>query len=311
MGYTASKLIKIAKAELGYKEKESNKNLDNPTANAGDENYTKYARDLRAAGYYNGNKQGFEWCDVFHDWCHFKAAGDSREVAEAVTCQTGNLGAGCGYSMNYYKKQGRFHSTPQPGDQIFFGNATVTSHTGIVETVNGDTITTIEGNSKNQVSRCTYKTSNSRILGYGRPKYDAEQAVQEPAKQETTQQTAGTVHTVKRGETLTKIAKKYGTTVEALVALNDIKNKNIIRVGQKIKIPATATGGADTAALEPGDKVRMAAGAPVYGKRYGFYAWVYERELYVRKVEGDKVRVSTVKIGPCTGSVHRKYLTKI
>lgn len=47
-------------------------------------------------------------------------------------------------------------------------------------------------------------------------------------------------HTVKRGENLTGIAKKYGVTVEALVASNGIKDKNLIRVGQVLKIPSKA-----------------------------------------------------------------------
>ena len=54
MSYTATELLKIAAAEIGYKEKESNSNLDNPSANAGDANFTKYARDLAAAGYRPG-----------------------------------------------------------------------------------------------------------------------------------------------------------------------------------------------------------------------------------------------------------------
>lgn len=49
----------------------------------------------------------------------------------------------------------------------------------------------------------------------------------------TTQKT----YTVVKGDTLTKIAKKYGTTVDTLVALNGIKNKNLITVGQVIKLP--------------------------------------------------------------------------
>ena len=45
-------------------------------------------------------------------------------------------------------------------------------------------------------------------------------------------------HTVKAGETLSGIASKYGTTVEALVSTNGIKNPNLINVGQILKIPA-------------------------------------------------------------------------
>lgn len=44
-------------------------------------------------------------------------------------------------------------------------------------------------------------------------------------------------HTVKKGETLSAIAKNYNTSVEALVASNGIKNKNLIYVGQVLKIP--------------------------------------------------------------------------
>lgn len=44
-------------------------------------------------------------------------------------------------------------------------------------------------------------------------------------------------YTVQKGDTLTKIAKAYGTTVNKLVELNGIKNKNLINVGQVIKLP--------------------------------------------------------------------------
>src|SRR5690625_1177743 len=45
------------------------------------------------------------------------------------------------------------------------------------------------------------------------------------------------VYTVKKGDTLTKIAKKFGTTVDELVRLNNISNPNLIHPGQKIIIP--------------------------------------------------------------------------
>ena len=42
---------------------------------------------------------------------------------------------------------------------------------------------------------------------------------------------------VKKGDTLSEIALKYHTTVNELVKLNNIKNKNLIKVGQKILLP--------------------------------------------------------------------------
>jgi murein DD-endopeptidase MepM/ murein hydrolase activator NlpD len=45
------------------------------------------------------------------------------------------------------------------------------------------------------------------------------------------------VHVVQRGETLHRIALRYGTTVQALVAANNLANPNLIYRGQKIVIP--------------------------------------------------------------------------
>lgn len=44
--------------------------------------------------------------------------------------------------------------------------------------------------------------------------------------------------TVKRGETLSGIARKYNTSYEYLARINDIQNPNIIRVGERLKVPA-------------------------------------------------------------------------
>lgn len=46
----------------------------------------------------------------------------------------------------------------------------------------------------------------------------------------------GKTYIVVKGDTLSKIAKRYNTTVDALVKANNIKNKNLINVGQELKI---------------------------------------------------------------------------
>ena len=43
-------------------------------------------------------------------------------------------------------------------------------------------------------------------------------------------------YTIVKGDTLTKIARKFGTTVNQLVAWNGIKNKNLIYAGQTIRV---------------------------------------------------------------------------
>ena len=48
-----------------------------------------------------------------------------------------------------------------------------------------------------------------------------------------------TTHTVRRGQTLSYIARKYGTSVSALISANNIRNKNQLRVKQVLKIPTS------------------------------------------------------------------------
>lgn len=48
---------------------------------------------------------------------------------------------------------------------------------------------------------------------------------------------SGKKHIVKKGDTLSKIAKKYSTTVNKLASLNGIRDTNLIHVGQIITIP--------------------------------------------------------------------------
>ncbi len=178
MSYTAKKLLEIALAEAGYLEKKSLSRLDDKTANAGSGNFTKYARDLYAAGYYNGNKQGVAWCSMFADWCHYIAAGKDKALAQKISCQSGVYGASCTYSMGYYQAAGRFFKDPQPGDQIYFGSGKTAEHTGIVWKVSDGCVFTVEGNTSEKsgvvsngggVFQKSYPLNSGKILGYGRP----------------------------------------------------------------------------------------------------------------------------------------------
>lgn len=179
MGYTAKQLVAIAEAEIGYHEKASNSSLDGKTANSGNKNFTKYGRDLFNAGFFNGNKNGADWCAQFPTWCVWKLTSKNKKKTEYILCVGGDLSAGCGFALKYYKSAGRFDKTPKVGDQIFFKyNLNDTSytadHTGIVVRVTDKLIETIEGNSGNEVRRKVYQFNDKTIIGYGHPRYDAE-----------------------------------------------------------------------------------------------------------------------------------------
>ena len=195
MSYTASKLVSIARAEIGYLEKKTNANLDSKTGNAGYSNYTKYARDLHNAGYYQANKNGYEWCEVFNDWCHWIASGKDSKLAQEHIFQTGLYGAGCVWSAKCYRNAGRWFTTPKVGDQAYFGNKVGDEyHTGIVSKVTATKVYIIEGNTSGAsgvvsngggVFEKEYSLSYAKIVGYGRPRYEEETVAETPKEEYT------------------------------------------------------------------------------------------------------------------------------
>lgn len=183
----ASKVIAIALNEVGYLEKKTNSQLYDKTANAGYNNFTKYANDIdtKYPDFYNGRKNGYAWCDVFVDWCFIQAFGVDN-AKKLLNQPDKSLGAGCEYSAKYYKDCNRFYkSNPQVGDQIFFLSSSGSiGHTGLVYAVDKYKVYTVEGNTSGAsgvvangggVCKKSYELRYSRIYGYGRPCYDKEE----------------------------------------------------------------------------------------------------------------------------------------
>lgn len=169
-GITSSKIIEIAKGELGYLEKTSTRNLDDKKADAasqsGPNNFTKYARDV-------GHANGQPWCATFVVWVFEQAAGGDKGLASNTLF--GATTAGCAANVSKFKKAGKWlepSQTPKPGDVIFYKK----SHTGVVVGVNGSTVYTIEGNTSpdnkierdgGAVSLKTRTVGATGILGWG------------------------------------------------------------------------------------------------------------------------------------------------
>jgi len=148
-------MIQIMDAELGYHE--------------GANNHTKYGDEMHRIQPSNMDANA-AWCDCWFDWCVLqlcKAFGYDADMAREVLC--GDFDDYTYSSINLYKRQGRWFTSPQKGDQIFFGGV---GHTGGVVDVKNGEVYTDEGNKSDQVKRCSYKIGDSRILGYGRPKYE-------------------------------------------------------------------------------------------------------------------------------------------
>lgn len=172
----ATTVVTLALNEEGYLEKKSNKNLDDKTANAGSANYTKYGRDMHKL---EPSVMDFPaaWCDAFVDDCFVKAYG--VEKAKELLC--GAFNDYTPSSAQLYKNAGRWGDEAKFGAQIFFKNSTRICHTGLVYAVDSKYVYTIEGNTSGAsgvisngggVCKKKYLRTNSRIAGYGYPKYD-------------------------------------------------------------------------------------------------------------------------------------------
>lgn len=155
-----NKFISSAVGEIGTTEKGNNN--------------TKY-------GAFTG-AQNQPWCASFVDWNMSQAAG-GKENAQKV--MRGPLYAAVSGLWDNFKKAGAMTNTPEPGDIVIYKNGS--SHTGLVETVNGNKITTIEGNtsggsgfSRNggMVARKEFDFTNKsdgkakHLTGFGRPNWD-------------------------------------------------------------------------------------------------------------------------------------------
>ena len=161
------KLIDVASAEVGYLEKQSNIQLDSKTANAGQNNYTKYWRDIKP------DYQGQPWCACFVTWCFTKAFG--KENAKKLLKHYPYVY--CPTMASLFK----LYSNPEVGDIVIFKHNGEFTHTGIVTGVNGDYFTTVEGNTSggstiiaNGGGVCKKGYYNSKLPGtkFCRPDYD-------------------------------------------------------------------------------------------------------------------------------------------
>lgn len=120
---------------------------------------------------------------MYDAWCD--ATVSAAFIKAGATDLIGGTECGVERHIQLFKAAGIWHEDgsiiPKAGDIITFNwddntqpNNGFADHIGIVEKVNGKTITTIEGNSNGAVRRCYYTIGHGNIRGYARPKYGAE-----------------------------------------------------------------------------------------------------------------------------------------
>ena len=107
------------------------------------------------------------------------------------------------------------------------------------------TYTVRSGNTLSQIAR-EYDTTVSQIAGLNgirnvnliyvgeELKIDTTRSLDEI--NQTVHDTKHFIYTVKKGDTLTKIAREFGVSIDSIVKLNEIKNRDLIFVGEKLRI---------------------------------------------------------------------------
>ena len=252
---TAQNVVDVALNEVGYVEKATNEQLNDPKANPGDNNYTKYGEWMGVNGDY--------WCASFVCWCFGTAANGSKEKAAQLL--GGKLSALCQAILNQMSSQNRMTNDPAPGDLIFFDTGAIdgkANHIGIVISATADKVNTVEGNTSSgskvepnggEVAKKSYNRSNERIIGYARPFYDDASDFQGVSAYTSTD-------TSTDGTSTTGTSAITGTTESSSSGLNFFSNigsklsslgdriQNFLFSGNKedLKEPQTTTDGTST-----------------------------------------------------------------
>lgn len=163
MGRTAQDLLNVMRGWIGYSEENG-----------------KYRKIIDL---YNGHRplaRGYkvrysdEWCDT---------TVSAAAIAAGMTDLIGTE-CGCEEHVKIFKKKGIWiedgRITPKPGYIILYNwddgtqpNDGYSDHIGVVETVSGGTITVIEGNRGNAVSRRRIPVGWGFIRGYAAPRYES------------------------------------------------------------------------------------------------------------------------------------------
>lgn len=86
-------------------------------------------------------------------------------------------------------------------------------------------------------------------------------------------------HTVSRGETLSKIAKKYGTSVSAIAQANSLANPNRIFVGQRLTIPGTTVSSSQSAPATSSSAPSATPAAPTASVPKTFLGYTYSDDV--------------------------------
>lgn len=159
------------------------------------------------------------WCAMFASFV-YKSAGLAKEAGQFASCPAW---------VKFFKAEKRWGSVPKVGAAVFYdwNGDGVADHVGIVTKVGTTSIKAVEGNTrKDKATNWVYEQTRKRsaVMGYG--------YVDEAPK--------ATTYTVRKGDTLARIAKVYDVTWQALYADNRATigaKPELIKPGMVLVVP--------------------------------------------------------------------------
>lgn len=208
-------VINIALAEVGYLEKATNANLDDKTANAGSNNYTKYWRDIYPA------YQGQPWCACFVTWVFVIAFG--KAMAQKLLKH---------YPYVYCPTMAdlfTLNANPKVGDIVIFKHNGVFTHTGIVIKVSGDQFWTVEGNTSGGstiiangggVCKKTYFNSNLPGTKFITPDYSKVQEIKNEGNDTPSISASSILKIGSNGSAVKTLQKNLNTLIKAKLTVD-------------------------------------------------------------------------------------------
>lgn len=286
---------------------------------------------------------------LVYDWCAYAVSSimnDLGFIKKYIAKIEGGAGSIARESDGKYGKWFKKYDTlPQPADLILFryNNSGYidkyhSDHIGIVESVDGNTLVTLEGNvdgnNINWAETSTFKRktrylNSDNIYSFYRPNWALNTSVK------TNISSTGDIYqetSSSKVDFKVKITSSDGVNIRS-GASTTYKILGAVPYGCEVKVTRQTSGGGyswglityngvkgwialnytkkneNAIVFKKGDKVKVKNGAVVYGTNQTFNDFVYKTTYQIIEISGDRVVIGIN--GQVTSAIDKKYLTKV
>lgn len=309
-------------------------------------------------------KNGYYVCQTklklgaVYDWCAFAVSAIMKDCGFFGKYTEGVHSFASDEGREGDKKYGTWFlkgaKTVEPGDLIMFRYSSLNpidkysaSHIGIVEKVNGNTITTLEGNVQGNnynwaetstFARCTRYLSDGSVYSFFRPNWKTTTTTStKTSTASNTKTNSSNSQVTELGSSAVvnysvKITSDNGVNIRAGASTTK-KILGAVPYNTTLKVTKQTSGNGytwglityngvtgwialeytkkveTTVTFKKGDKVKVKNGAVVYGTNQKFSSFVYNTTYQIMEISGNRVVIGIN--GQVTSAIDKKYLTKV